>query len=78
MKRNQRRSAAWGSKLLVLGTMILTASLALAQSKISADLQTAVDLSSAASKSSLLQRMASDLGISTDPSVNGSSPEARK
>ena len=54
MKRNQRRSAAWGGKLLVLGTMILTASLALAQSKISPDLQTAVNFSSAASKLSLI------------------------
>ena len=70
MTCQQGRNAKRGSKLLVLGTMILTASLAFAQTKISPDLQSAVDLSSAASKSSLLQRMASDLGISTDPSVN--------
>ena len=57
-------------KLLVLGTLILTVSLALAQSKISPDLQFAVSLSSTASKSSFLQNMASDNGVSTDPSVN--------
>jgi hypothetical protein len=56
-QNNKRR------KLLILGTLLLTASLALAQSKISPDLQTAVNLSSAASKSSLMQSMASQLGF---------------
>jgi len=70
MKRIKRGSAACGKKLLVLGALILTASLALAQSKISPDLQTAVTLSSIASKSALMQSLASQAGVSTDPSVN--------
>ncbi len=57
-------------KLLVLGALVLTASLALAQSKISPDLQTAVNLSNAASNSPMIEALASALGVSTNPSVN--------
>jgi len=70
MKRIERCSAAWGKKLLVVGVLILTTSFCLAQNKISPDLQTAVTLSTVASKSALLKSLASQAGVSTNPSVN--------
>src|SRR5271166_59525 len=68
MKRKQCRNATWGRKLMVVGTLILAASLALAQSKISPDLQSAVTLSTIASP--LLRSAASQAGVSTNPSAN--------
>jgi len=49
VKSKLNKRAAWSRNLLVLGTLVLGASLAFAQSKVSPDLQNAVTLSSAVS-----------------------------
>jgi serine protease AprX len=72
MKRKQYSNATWGGKLLVLGTLILTASLALAQSKISPDLEAAINSSSAAPSSSTSVSSSTSISVSNSTMVSSS------